>query len=131
MAAPVLDVLRDRIGHGKLSTDMKTTPHKPARIEVAPLSTMRGRSFHDAFILLDEAQNTTLDEMKMFLTRIGSGCKAVINGDIAQRDLRGDSGLAYALHLIRSGAVGVPHVEFGVDDIVRGGLVRQWLVAWG
>lgn len=129
-AAPVLDVLRECIGHGKLSTDMKTTPHKPARIEVAPLSTMRGRSFHDAFILLDEAQNTTPDEMKMFLTRIGSGCKAVVNGDVAQKDLRGDSGLAYALRLIKSGAVDVPHIEFGVDDIVRGGLVKEWLMAW-
>jgi len=130
-AAPVLDVLREQIGHGKLSTDMKTTPHKPARIEVAPLSTMRGRSFHDAFILLDEAQNSTPDEMKMFLTRIGSGCKSIINGDVAQKDLKGDSGLAYALRLIQSGSVDVPHIEFGVEDIVRGGLVRQWLMAWG
>ena len=66
----------------------------------------------------------------MFLTRIGSGCKAVINGDIAQKDLRGDSGLACALRLIQSGKVDVPHIEFGTDDIVRGGLVRQWLMAW-
>ncbi len=130
-AAPVLDVLRDKIGHGKLATDMKSTAQKPASIEVAPLSTMRGRSFQNAFILLDEAQNTTPDEMKMFLTRIGTGCKAVVNGDIAQKDIRTDSGLAYALRLIQLGQVDVPHIEFTVDDIVRGGLVRQWLVAWG
>jgi len=129
-AAPVIDVLRECIGHGKLTTDMKTTAQKPAKIEVAPLSTMRGRSFKNAFIILDEAQNTTPDEMKMFLTRIGDGCKAVINGDIMQRDIKGDSGLAYALRHIGAGRVNVPHIEFGPDEIVRGGLVRDWLLAW-
>ena len=129
-AAPVVDVLRECLGHGKVQTDMKTTAHKPAKIEVAPLSLMRGRSFHDAFVLMDEAQNATSDEMLMFLTRLGSGTKAIINGDIRQKDLRGDSGLAYALARIHSGAVDVPHIEFGPDDIVRGGLVREWLLAW-
>ncbi len=74
--------------------------------------------------------DTTPDEMLMFLTRLGSGTKAIINGDIRQKDLRGDSGLAYALARIHSGAVDVPHIEFGPDDIVRGGLVREWLLAW-
>lgn len=129
-AAPVIDVLRQCIGHGKLTTDMKTTAQRPANIEVAPLSTMRGRSFKDAFILLDEAQNTTIDEMKMFLTRIGSGCKAVINGDIMQKDIKTDSGLAFALRHIQAGRVNVPHIEFTTDEIVRGGLVRDWLMAW-
>ena len=129
-AAPVVDVLRECLGHGKVQTDMKTTAHKPARIEVSPLSMMRGRSFHDAFVIMDEAQNTTPEEMLMFLTRLGSGTKAIINGDIRQKDLRGDSGLAYALARIHSGAVNVPHIEFGPDDIVRGGLVREWLLAW-
>ena len=129
-AAPVVDVLRECLGHGKVQTDMKTTAHKPAKIEVAPLSLMRGRSFHDAFILMDEAQNTTPDEMLMFLTRLGSGTKTIVNGDAAQKDLRGDSGLRWALDRIHSGKVNVPHIEFGPDDIVRGGLVREWLLAW-
>jgi len=129
-AAPVVDVLRECLGHGKVQTDMKTTAHKPAKIEVAPLSLMRGRSFHNAFVIMDESQNTTPEEMLMFLTRLGSGTKTVVNGDIRQKDLRGDSGLAYALARIHSGAVNVPHIEFGPDDIVRGGLVREWLLAW-
>lgn len=129
-AAPVVDVLRECLGHGKVQTDMKSTAHRPANIEVVPLSLMRGRSFHDAFIVMDEAQNTTPDEMLMFLTRLGSGTKTIINGDTAQKDLRGDSGLKWALDRIHAGRVNVPHIEFGLDDIVRGGLVREWLLAW-
>lgn len=129
-AAPVVDVLRECLGHGKVQTDMKSTAHRPANIEVVPLSLMRGRSFHNAFVIMDEAQNTSPDEMLMFLTRLGSGTKTLVNGDIRQKDLRGDSGLKWALDRIHAGKVNVPHVEFGPDDIVRGGLVREWLLAW-
>lgn len=129
-AAPVVDVLRECLGHGKVQTDMKSTAHRPANIEVVPLSLMRGRSFRNAFVIMDEAQNTSPDEMLMFLTRLGSGTKTIVNGDTAQKDLRGDSGLKWALDRIHAGKVNVPHVEFGPDDIVRGGLVREWLLAW-
>jgi phosphate starvation-inducible PhoH-like protein len=86
---------------------------------------MRGKTFNSkTFVILDEAQNTTPAQMKMFLTRIGEDCKVVINGDIQQSDLRGPNGLADAVTRLQ----GLPDVylhEFERDDIVRSGLVRD------
>jgi phosphate starvation-inducible PhoH-like protein len=124
-AAPVLDVLQEQLGRGVVETAVKN-----GNIQMAPLSTMRGRSFHDAFIILDEGQNTTVAEMKMFLTRIGKGCKVVINGDIRQSDINGQSGLSKILHLAKKYQLPVPVIEFGVDDIVRSDICKQWILAW-
>lgn len=97
---------------------------------MVPFVVMRGRSWDDTFVLLDEAQNTTPEEMEMFLTRVGEDCTVVINGDIAQSDLARASGLAVALELIRAHGLPVPVVEFGVDDIVRSGLCAMWVRAF-
>lgn len=124
-AAPVLDVLNEQLGKGVVDTGIKN-----GNIEMAPLSTMRGRSFHDAFIILDEAQNTTIPEIKMFLTRIGKGCKVVINGDVKQSDINSQSGLSKIIHLAKKYQLPVPVIEFGVDDIVRSDICKAWIVAF-
>jgi len=124
-AAPVLDVLTEHLGKGVVDTGIKNR-----NIEMAPLSTMRGRSFHNAFIILDEASNTTAAEMKMFLTRIGNECKVVINGDVRQSDISVESGLAVAIRLSQKCSIDVPHIEFGIDDIVRSDLCREWIIAF-
>jgi phosphate starvation-inducible PhoH-like protein len=124
-AAPVLDVLNEQLGKGVVETGVKN-----GNIEMAPLSTMRGRSFHDAFIILDEAQNTTVQEVKMFLTRIGKNCKVVINGDIKQSDIQSQSGLSKIIHLAKKNSMSVPIIEFGVGDIVRSDICKQWIMAF-
>ena len=124
-AGPVLDVLQEQLGKGTVETGIKN-----GNIEMAPMSVMRGRSFHNAFIILDEAQNTTVHEMKMFLTRIGKYCKVVINGDIKQSDIKEQSGLSKILHLAKKYNLPVPVVEFGIDDIVRSDMCKQWVIAF-
>lgn len=124
-ALPILDVLIEQLGKGMVETAIKN-----GNIEMAPLSTMRGRSFHDAFIILDEAQNTSVSEIKMFLTRIGKDCKVVINGDIKQSDINRQSGLSKIIHLVKKHNMPVPVVEFGVDDIVRSDICKQWIIAF-
>lgn len=124
-AAPVLDILNEQLSKGVVETGIKN-----GNIEMAPLSTMRGRSFHDAFIILDEAQNTTIPEIKMFLTRIGKGCKVVINGDIKQSDINSQSGLSKIIHLAKTHRLPVPVIEFGVDDIVRSDICKAWIMAF-
>ena len=81
-AVPITDIIRDRLGSAVFDIAKRN-----GNIEVVPFEVMRGRSWHDAFILLDEAQNTSVMEIKMFLTRIGEDCITVVNGDIAQCDL--------------------------------------------
>lgn len=120
--APVLEVLVDQLGKGVVETGIKN-----GNIEVAPLSTMRGRSFKNTFIILDEASNTTIPEMLMFLTRIGKNCKVVINGDVRQQDIKEQSGLSKIFHLIKKYNMPIPVVEFEVDDIVRSDLVKEWI----
>jgi len=124
-AAPVLDVLEEHLGKGVVETAIKN-----GNIEMAPLTMMRGRSFHDAFIILDEAQNCSVAEIKMFITRIGENCKTVINGDIKQSDIKMESGLSKLLELVEKHNLPVPVIEFGVDDIVRGDLCKQWIMAF-
>ena len=124
-AAPVMDVLTRKMGAGTVETGMKN-----GNIEMAPLSTMRGRSFDNAFVILDEAQNTTVAEMKMFLTRIGKGTTVVINGDIRQSDIKEGSGLSKIIHMVKKHKLDVPMIEFGVDDIVRSDICKQWIIAF-
>ncbi len=100
-------------------------------IEVAPLAYMRGRTLDDSFIILDEAQNTTSEQMKMFLTRMGFGSKAVITGDITQVDLpKGKfSGLIEVINIL-SGVEGISFVYLGDQDVVRHSLVQQIIKAY-
>src|SRR5438046_850789 len=95
-------------------------------IELAPLAYMRGRTLNHAFVILDEAQNTTPEQMKMFLTRIGFGAKAVVNGDVTQTDLaRGQkSGLIDARRILE-GVRGIAFTQFGAQDVVRHPLVAR------
>ncbi len=117
---PFRDILTERLGKGAVEYHLRH-----GRIVAAPLAYMRGKTFgHDTFVILDEAQNTSVAQMKMFLTRIGEDCKVVVNGDVNQSDIRGENGLADAIRRLR----GLPSVcihEFERDDIVRSGLVRQ------
>lgn len=124
-AAPVLEVLVQQLGKGVVDTAIKN-----GNIEMAPLSTMRGRSFKDCFIILDEAQNTTIPEIKMFLTRIGEGSKVVINGDIKQSDINQQSGLSKIIHLAKKYHMNIPVIEFTVEDIVRSEICKQWIIAF-
>ena len=100
-------------------------------IEVAPLAFMRGRTLNDSFVILDEAQNATPEQMKMFLTRLGFSSKAVITGDITQTDLpRGQiSGLIEASHTL-SGIEGIKFVSFSREDVIRHPLVQQIIDAY-
>ncbi|MBI4265211.1 MAG: PhoH family protein [Acidobacteria bacterium] len=100
-------------------------------IEVAPLAFMRGRTLNDAFVILDEAQNTTSEQMKMFLTRLGFGSKAVVTGDITQIDLPNArlSGLVEALKVVRD-VEGIGFVYFDEKDVVRHKLVQQIVKAY-
>ena len=101
-------------------------------IEVAPLAFMRGRTLNDSFIILDEAQNTTPEQMKMFLTRLGFGSKVVVTGDVTQIDLpegRGRSGLL-AVRDVLQGIDDLVFVELGAGDVVRHRIVQDIVNAY-
>jgi phosphate starvation-inducible PhoH-like protein len=100
-------------------------------IEIAPLAYMRGRSLNDCVVILDEAQNTTKEQMKMFLTRIGSGARAVITGDVTQIDLpkRTESGLLHAVEILR-GVEGLHFAFLHTADVVRNPLVKKIIQAY-
>jgi phosphate starvation-inducible PhoH-like protein len=100
---------------------------KNGNIEMAPLALMRGRSFDEAFIICDEAQNITTHELKMLLTRVGEGSTIVLNGDIQQTDLKEGDGLTKITHLAKKHMLPVPIVEFNLDDIVRSDICAQWV----
>jgi len=123
--AEIIAVLSERMGQGAFEIALKR-----GDIEIVPFEVMRGRTFRDAFIILDEAQNTEPQEMKMFLTRIGEGSKVVINGDISQSDLKSTSGLKTILDVIEKQQLPVPVVEFGLEDIVRSDLCAMWVKAF-
>lgn len=123
--APVIEVMGKRMGRGVLDSAIHN-----GNLEIVPFETMRGRSFNDAFVILDEAQNTAPMEMKMFLTRVGEDCKVVINGDIQQSDLKESSGLTKAIHMVKKYMLPVPIIEFGVEDIVRSDLCKLWIESY-
>ncbi len=124
-AAPVIEAIRERMGSAAFEIALKK-----GDIEMAPFEVMRGRSWKDAFVLLDEAQNTTPTEIKMFLTRIGQGCTVVINGDVSQCDLDQTSGLRVVLDLVAARRLPVPVIEFTLADIVRSGICAMWVRAF-
>ena len=124
-AAPVLDALKERMGSGAFEIARKN-----GEIELAPFEVMRGRSWRNAFVLLDEAQNATAAQMKMFLTRIGEDCRVVVNGDADQSDIKETSGLAVVLDLVARSKLPVPVIEFGHGDIVRSDICAMWARAF-
>ena len=123
---PLYDALYDLMGFDKVARLFEK-----AAIEIAPLAYMRGRTLNHAFIILDEAQNTTPEQMKMFLTRIGIGAKAVVTGDVTQIDLsRGQkSGLIEARQILRD-VRGIAFTEFRKEDVVRHPLVARIVSAY-
>ena len=121
-ALPVLDVLEKHLGKGAVETGIKN-----GNIEMAPLALMRGRSFDNAFIVVDETQNITTHELKMLLTRVGEDTTIVLNGDVQQSDLKEADGLSKVIHLAKKHMLPVPIIEFGVDDIIRSDICAQWV----
>ena len=123
---PLYDALSDMIPSKKLSEYLETEI-----IQIAPLAYMRGRTLNDAFVILDEAQNTTKNQLKMFLTRMGVNAKFVITGDMSQIDLpkQSDSGLIHAFKLLHH-IKGTAFVEFDNSDIVRHRLVKEIVNAY-
>lgn len=123
---PLYDALEDMIPATKLKDyiDNKT-------IQIAPLAFMRGRTLNDAVIILDEAQNTTVHQIKMFMTRLGIGAKMIITGDITQIDLHPsqESGLKHALRILK-GVNGIGNITFDKSDIVRHRLVQKIVEAY-
>jgi phosphate starvation-inducible PhoH-like protein len=123
---PLHDALYDILGFDKVARLMER-----GTIEVAPIAFMRGRTLNDSFIILDEAQNTTTEQMKMFLTRIGFNSKAVVNGDITQIDLAAGrtSGLIEARQVLKS-VKGIHFIQFTEKDVVRHRLVQKIVRAY-
>ena len=123
---PLYDALYDILGFDKVGRMMER-----GTIEIAPIAFMRGRTLNDSFVILDEAQNTTSEQMKMFLTRIGFNSKAVINGDVTQIDLpQGRTSGLNEVQQVLAGVGGIKFVEFGERDVVRHKLVQAIVRAY-
>ena len=124
---PMYDALYEMLGFDRVGRLIEKNI-----IEIAPLAFMRGRTLNESFVILDEAQNTTMEQMKMFLTRIGFGSHAVVTGDITQTDLpRGrESGLKQVTRVLRD-VPGIEFVHFGPNDVVRHPLVQKIVEAYG
>ena len=123
---PMYDALYEMMGFDRVARFIERNV-----IEVAPLAFMRGRSLNDSFIILDEAQNTTIEQMKMFLTRIGFGSRAVVTGDVTQTDLPAgkQSGLSHVIDVLRA-VEGVAFTFFDAHDVVRHPLVQRIVRAY-
>ena len=123
---PMYDALYEMLGFDRVARFIERNV-----IEVAPLAFMRGRSLNDSFIILDEAQNTTPEQMKMFLTRIGFGSRAVVTGDVTQTDLPAGkmSGLKHVINILRD-TEGVAFTFFEAADVVRHPLVQRIVRAY-
>ncbi|WP_045216661.1 PhoH family protein [Desulfonatronovibrio magnus] len=123
---PLYDALHDMLDFRRVQEMLET-----GIIEVAPLAFMRGRTLNDSFIILDEAQNTTPEQMKMFLTRMGLGSKAVVTGDVTQVDLPGTSisGLIQSVKVLQ-GVEGIEFVHFNQKDVIRHSLVGRIVHAY-
>jgi phosphate starvation-inducible PhoH-like protein len=111
---PMIDCIRTRMGANRYEN--LRSSHQ---IEYQPLETIRGRSFDNAYIIVDEAQQLTIDEVKAITTRLGENSKLVLMGDLAQSDIKHDSGLGKLAHLTKKHCLPIPIIEFTTDDIVR------------
>ena len=126
MMQPLYDALNDMIPPVKLQKFLEE-----GTVQIAPLAYMRGRTLDNAFVILDEAQNTTLSQIKMFLTRMGRNARFIVTGDVTQIDLprKSDSGLVRAMEILRR-VEGIGIVEFDKRDIVRHPLVKYIVEAF-
>lgn len=127
--APFISSLQDYLGKGDVENLIRQD-----RIEIVPFEVIRGRTFNDAFVILDEAQNTTVKEMKAFVSRHGENATAVINGDLSQSDLKtNENGLSYIKDILSKDKglqEEVSIVNFTSDDIVRSDLCKLWIQAF-
>ena len=123
---PLYDALEDMMPRDKLAASLDQNT-----VEIVPLAYMRGRTLSNAFVILDEAQNATTAQMKMFLTRLGPGSRCIVTGDVTQTDLprRADSGLVQATHILQN-VDGIDFVEFNRGDVVRHRLVKDIIEAY-
>jgi len=121
---PLLDALNDLVGPTMAKKLLDT-----GKIEFAPLAYMRGRTFNNAYVILDEAQNTTVEQMKLFVTRIGEYSYFVVNGDVSQSDLKGlpENGLEYIVRRLRGKSENIDIIEFSHSDIQRSEIVKTIL----
>ena len=120
---PIYDALDDMIPQEKLKFYLENRT-----IEIAPLAYMRGRTFKNAFVIADEMQNSTPNQMKLLLTRLGEGTKIVVTGDLEQSDLEGANGLENLVYKMQCMELDyIKHVEMGDDDIVRHPAVKEVL----
>ena len=123
---PLYDALHDMLGAERVNRLVERDI-----IEIAPLAYMRGRTLREAFIIMDEGQNTTIEQMKMFLTRLGFGSKAVVNGDLSQIDLPKSSvsGLKHAIEVLKD-VESIKFTKFTARDVVRHSLVQEIVEAY-
>lgn len=123
---PFTEIMKRRMGKSYY------TFLKDGSIEIIPLAYMRGRTFNNALVILDEGQNTTITQIRMFLTRIGEGSRIIINGDLGQTDLPTieESGLYYILEMQNKYDLPVSIIEFSRDDVVRSGICKVWAEAF-
>jgi len=120
---PMLDVLAERLGKNCLETHLANN-----NIEIVPLETLRGRSFTNAILFIDECQNTTVKEMHSIITRIGDNCQLILLGDDRQKDIKGLSGLEWYCDMVdKYEPEGADYVEFSIEDCVRSDICSQFL----
>lgn len=117
---PMLEVLSKAFGKGKFEYMLNKE-----QIEIQPIETIRGRSYEDALVLVDEAQNLSMDEIKAITTRIGENTKLILMGDPAQSDVKNGKDLTDFCYVVRKNGIEMPVVEFGVNDIVRSDIVAD------
>lgn len=120
---PILEVFRKRLGENDFASRFRA-----GRISIQPMEAIRGMSFEDCVLIIDEAQNTTVDEMKSIVTRIGENCQIVLCGDPAQTDIKGKNGLDFIASVIQDHKVeGASVIVFKSEDIVRSGITKRFV----
>lgn len=124
-ALPIIEVIEAIVGRASLDDMLKS-----GDIEVAPFTYMRGRTFSNAFVILDEAQNCTAEQMELFLTRTGEDAKVIICGDTKQTDLKSRNGLQLAISLLNNNNIPAKLISFTSEDVVRSDLCRAWVEAF-
>lgn len=124
-AYPIMDVIEERLGKTKFNAAVKR-----GDVSATALAYMRGRSLDDTFVIADEFQNATYEQVKLLVTRIGQRSKLVIDGDLWQSDIRGTSGLNILLDIIREQELDVPVIKFTTKDIVRSEECKMWTDAF-
>ena len=121
---PIKDIMESSLGKSHVEYLIKH-----GRIVFKPLAYMRGCTFNDAFLIADEMENATDSQMRLILTRIGKNCKVVIDGDLAQKDISGESGLKSAMEKLKN-VNNINVVKFGIEDIVRSDIVKDIIIAY-